>query len=76
METIGPMRVDVANGSSLAYVTAFKGLTWTLKGTKFTIDVFLFHLGNCDMVLGVQWLKTLGGDKMGYHCNRGLVLQM
>ena len=30
LEEIGPMKVDVANGSSLSCVAACKGLTWTL----------------------------------------------
>ena len=30
LEEVGPMRVDVANGSSLSCVAACKGLTWTL----------------------------------------------
>ena len=53
METIRPMRVDMANGSSLACVAASKGLTWTFQGIGFTIDVFHLPLGNCDMVLEV-----------------------
>ena len=59
MVDIGPMRVDVANGSSLACVATCKGLTWTSQSTKFTIDVQLLLLGNCDMVMGIQWLETL-----------------
>ena len=53
VEEIGPMKVDVANGSSLACVAICRGLTWTLQGSKFTTDVLLLPLGNCDMVLGV-----------------------
>ena len=60
VEEIGPMKVDVANGNSLACVAICRGLTWTLQGSKFTTDVLLLPLGNCDMVLGVQWLQTLG----------------
>ena len=50
--SINPMRVDVANGSSLSCVAACKGLNWTLQGTQFHTDVLLLPLGNCDMVLG------------------------
>ena len=60
------MKVDVANGNSLACVAMCKGLTWTLQGSKFTTDVLLLPLGNCDMVLGVQWLQTLGEIKWDF----------
>ena len=60
VEEIGPMKVDVANGNSLACVAMCRGLTWTLQRSKFTKDVLLLPLENCDMVLGVQWLQTLG----------------
>ena len=53
VEKIGPMRVDVANGSSLACIAICKGLNWTLQGSRFTIDVLLLPLGNYDMMLGV-----------------------
>ena len=66
LEKVGPMRVDVVNGSSLACVAACKGLTWTLQGTKFITDVLLLPLGNCDMVLGIQWLETLGEIKWDF----------
>ena len=66
IEDIGPMRVDVANGSSLACVSACKELSWSLQGTKFITDVLLLPLGNCDMVLGVQWLETLGEIKWDF----------
>ena len=66
IEQIGPMRVDVANGSSLACVAVCKGLSWTLQGSQFTTDVLLLPLGNCDMVLGVQWLETLGEIKWDF----------
>ena len=54
VEKIGPMRVDVANGNSLAYVSVCKGLSWNLQDIRFITDVLLLSLGNCDMVLGIQ----------------------
>ena len=66
IEETCPMRVDVANGSSLGCTAMCKGLSWTLQGTIFTADVLLLPLGNCDMVLGVQWLETLGEIKWDF----------
>ncbi|OMO68849.1 reverse transcriptase [Corchorus capsularis] len=57
---VKPMKVDVANGNSLACFAACKNLSWTLQGSLFVTDVLLLPLGSCDMVLGVQWLETLG----------------
>ena len=66
LTSINPMRVDVADGNSLSCISACKGLNWTLQGTKFQTDVLLLPLGNCDMVLGVQWLETLGEIKWDF----------
>ena len=60
------MRVDVANGNSLSYATSYKGLIWTLQSTKFQTDVLILLLGNCDMVLEIQWLETLGEIKWDF----------
>ena len=70
IEKIGPMRVDVANGSSVACVAVCKGLFWTLQGSNFTTDVLLLPLGSCDMVLGIQWLETLGKIKWDFKSLR------
>ncbi|GJT52264.1 retrotransposon-related protein [Tanacetum coccineum] len=37
-----------------------KGVTWKLQGEAFQADMMLIPLGGCEMVLGVQWLATLG----------------
>lgn len=37
-----------------------KNLQWLLQGTTFASDFLLLPLGNVDIVLGVQWLNTLG----------------
>lgn len=59
VDSMGPMRVDVANGSSINYDAICKGLLWVLQGIHFKIDPYILPLGSCDMVLGIQWLETL-----------------
>ena len=41
-------------------------MKWMLRGTTFTTDVLLLPLGNCDMVLGIQWLETLGAIQWNF----------
>ena len=40
-----------------------KGLLGKLKGENFVSDAMLLPLGGRDMVLGMQWLSTLGDIK-------------
>lgn len=37
-----------------------KKFCWKLNGQVFSAEVMLIDLDSCDMVLGVQWLSTLG----------------
>jgi len=37
-----------------------KQLSWTIQGTAFTSDMLLLSLGCCDLLLGIEWLITLG----------------
>ncbi|KAH0632375.1 hypothetical protein KY284_035161 [Solanum tuberosum] len=41
-------------------VTGYQTIRWLLQGTTFASDFLLLPLGNVDIVLGVQWLNTLG----------------
>ena len=50
----------VANGQQLTCSTMCKDFSWSLLGQTFTADVLLVPLGSCEMILGVQWLATLG----------------
>lgn len=60
MEPIHLQPVSVADGSELKCRYVCRKFTWRLQGTEFCTDVLLIPLGSCDMVLGVQWLSTLG----------------
>ena len=37
-----------------------KEFTWQLQQTKFTVDVIVLSLVFCDLILGIQWLNSLG----------------
>ncbi|KAA8522988.1 hypothetical protein F0562_009411 [Nyssa sinensis] len=55
-----PLTVVVADGTKLQSKAVVKEFQWVMQGTTFTADMRLLPLGGCDMVLGVQWLSTLG----------------
>ncbi|GJW73773.1 putative mitochondrial protein [Tanacetum coccineum] len=55
-----PLQVTVPGGNFLTSNHVYKGLTWKLQGETFQADMMLVPLGGCEMVLGVQWLATLG----------------
>ncbi|XP_012453555.1 uncharacterized protein LOC105775598 [Gossypium raimondii] len=54
------LRVSVANGSCLFTRGLCKEITWEVHNQRFTTDFMVLALKGCDMVLGVQWLLTLG----------------
>ncbi|GJW51736.1 retrotransposon-related protein [Tanacetum coccineum] len=55
-----PLEVSVANGHQMVSEYMCKGFEWTIQGITYKADVMVIPLGSCDMVLGVQWLATLG----------------
>ncbi|XP_015169203.1 uncharacterized protein [Solanum tuberosum] len=52
--------VSVADGRKVQTAAVCKNLKWLLQGTTFSSNFLLLPLGNVDIVLGVQWLNTLG----------------
>ncbi|CAL9221332.1 unnamed protein product [Arabidopsis halleri] len=56
----GLTRVKVADGRQLGVSGKAKNFQWKLQETTFEGDVMVIPLAGCDMVLGVQWLATLG----------------
>ena len=60
LRTIPPMQVAVADGSQLLCNAMCKGFSWRLHGEVYKTNVVIVPLGSCEMILGVQWLTTLG----------------
>lgn len=57
----GPrMQVKGANGEKLSSYGKCEQVSIKIQGNKFPMSFHLLTLGDCDMVLGVHWLKTLG----------------
>ncbi|GJS94714.1 putative mitochondrial protein [Tanacetum coccineum] len=62
----GPLAVTVVDGNNLVTTTECKNFQWKFDNTTFTTDVMLLPLGGCEMVLGIQWLATLGDIKCNF----------
>lgn len=54
------IEVRVANGDRMSSEGMEEGLDLKVQGNQFVTDFFLLPLGGCDVVLGMQWLRTLG----------------
>jgi len=54
------LRVRVANGDMVSSSGKCNGVTLHVQGTAITTDFYLLSLGGCDVVLGIEWLRTLG----------------
>ncbi|GJV30346.1 putative mitochondrial protein [Tanacetum coccineum] len=55
-----PLQVSVANGQVMSSIYECKNFKWTIQGSVFETDVMILPLGGCEMMLGIQWLATLG----------------
>lgn len=60
IEAIKPMTVAVADGNKVCVTHLCMNFTWKIQNTLFTSDCMVLPLGCCDMVLGIQWISTLG----------------
>ena len=66
LDTIAPQAVTVADGNHIPCTQVCKSFQWNMSGQKFVTEAMLIPLGGCDMVLGVQWLSTLGPVKWDF----------
>jgi len=55
-----PLSVTVADGARVQVNSMVKEFSWLLHNASFKYDMLLLPLGCCDMVLGIEWLITLG----------------
>ncbi|KAJ8766111.1 hypothetical protein K2173_020627 [Erythroxylum novogranatense] len=54
------LKVNVANGEQLTSPGICKGIPILLESISFMVDLFVLPLTDFDVVLGVNWLRTLG----------------
>jgi len=55
-----PISVTVADGARVQINTMVKGFSWLIQNITFSSNILLLPLGYCNMVLGIEWLITLG----------------
>ncbi|KAL8128454.1 hypothetical protein V2J09_017609 [Rumex salicifolius] len=60
LEQVRPMSVTAANGNNMLSSYCCRDFSWRLQGYEFRTEVRTLPLDCCDLVLGVQWLSTLG----------------
>lgn len=59
LEPLTPMSIIGCGGHQL-HAPSIKDLTWSLQQTQFSVDVMVLPLGCHDLILGIQWLKSIG----------------
>ena len=60
LQPIASLMVTVANGEKLRSQEFCAALQFEVQGESVLADFFVLPLRGCDMVLGVQWLVTVG----------------
>lgn len=56
---IAPLSVTVANGSKMYNNYKSVGFKWLMQGEEFSTDLRILELGGCDIILGVDWMRTV-----------------
>lgn len=59
--------VQVADGREVLTEKMCKGFKWLMQGAVFQDNLFVFPIGNCDLVLGIQWLCPLEDVKFSFR---------
>lgn len=54
------LHVIVANGAKIPFEGCCHSVPFRLQGHSIVTNFYLLTLGGCDIVLGVEWLRTLG----------------
>lgn len=50
----------VGNGDKLICISSCSQVPVKLGNTQFLIDFYILPISGADIILGIQWLKTLG----------------
>nr|GEV51946.1 retrotransposable element Tf2 [Tanacetum cinerariifolium] len=64
---VGKQDLHILINTRLTSKNMCKKFAWKIHGEEFVVDAMLLPLGGCNMVLGVQWLSTLGDIKINFQ---------
>lgn len=59
-EKVTSLPVTEGGGTTLEAPYICRGFSWQLQQMTFTADVIVLPLVLCDLILGIQWLRSLG----------------
>ncbi|PKA49412.1 hypothetical protein AXF42_Ash016601 [Apostasia shenzhenica] len=59
-ELVSNQLIKLATRVTLRTQHMVRGLKWKMCGIEFSADVMIITLGSYDIILGAQWLTTLG----------------
>jgi hypothetical protein len=55
-----PIGVNIADDSRLWSEGRCSNIKLVIQGDQFVTQAYIIQLGGCDIVLGIQWLNSLG----------------
>lgn len=64
---VNGIQVEIANGKEMKCDVLCKYFVWTMQKQEFKADMYLLPLGSYDLILGIQWLKTLGNIQQDFE---------
>ena len=62
-----PLRIMVGNGQQLECTRVCEDVTVVIQNTRFTVDLHVLSIAGANVVLGVQWLKSLSPFLTDYN---------
>lgn len=60
LDTTHPFTVKITNGGSLTSTGCLAKVLFRIQNYATILDFYAIHLSGCDIVMGIQWLSTLG----------------
>ena len=68
--TTTPLRVMVGNSQQLECTSVCESVSVTIQATQFIVDLHVLPIAGANVVVGVQWLKSLGPVLTDYNSLR------
>lgn len=66
LQKINPQDVSVVDGRAIQSMHGCKNFKWLMQGATFRDDFMMLPIGDCDVVLGIQWLCKLGDIRVNF----------